>query len=57
MYDIDRVYNTQSDRIWAVNRDETDKKGGIQQKKSFLQKVMVWLGVCSKGISPLVIFD
>ncbi len=33
------------------------KKGGIHQKKAFPQKVMVWLGVCSKGISSLVIFD
>ncbi|CAF2157480.1 unnamed protein product [Rotaria magnacalcarata] len=36
MFDIDGVYNSQNDRIWAV---------------------MVWLGVCSQGISPLVIFE
>ncbi|CAF1949018.1 unnamed protein product [Rotaria magnacalcarata] len=57
MFDIDGVYNTQSDRIWAVNRAEADAKGGILQKKSFPQKVMVWLGVCSKCVFPLVIFD
>ena len=36
----------------------TDTKGGIRQKRKFPQKVMVWLGVCSKGvfIPPLVIF-
>ena len=28
-FDIDGVYNTQNDRIWAVNRDEADEKGGI----------------------------
>ncbi|CAF3813941.1 unnamed protein product, partial [Rotaria sp. Silwood1] len=57
MFDIDGVYNTQNDRIWAVNRAEANEKGGILQKKSFSQKVMVWLGVCSKGVSPLMIFD
>lgn len=57
MFDIDGVYNSQNDRIWAASRDEADKKGGIHQKKKFPQKVMVWLGVCSKGVSPLVIFE
>ena len=57
MFDIDGVYNTQNDRIWAANRDEANEKGGIHQKKKFPVKVMVWLGVCSKGISPLVIFE
>jgi hypothetical protein len=56
LFDIDGVYNTQNDRIWAVNRDEANQKGSIHQRKSFSQKVMVWLGVCSKGASPLVIF-
>jgi len=57
MFHIDGVYNTQNDRIWAASRDEADEKGGIHQKKKFPQKVMVWLGVCSKGVSPLVIFE
>jgi inhibitor of nuclear factor kappa-B kinase subunit alpha len=57
MFDIDGVYNSQNDRIWAANRSEADIKGGIRQKRKFPQKVMVWLGVCSKGVSPLVIFE
>ena len=57
MFDIDGIYNSQNDRIWAVNRSAADTKGGIQQKRKFLQKVMVWSGVCSKGVSPLVIFE
>ena len=57
MFDIDGVNNTQNDRIWAVNRDEANQKGGVHQKKKFPEKVMVWLGVCSKGVSPLVIFE
>ena len=32
-------------------------KDGLGRKRKFPQKVMVWLGVCSKGISPLVIFE
>jgi transposase len=57
MFDIDGVYNSQNDRIWAVNRSEADIKGGTRQKRKFPQKVMVWLGICSKGVSPLVIFE
>ena len=33
------------------------KKGGIKQRRKFPWKVMVWLGACSKGITPLVILD
>jgi inhibitor of nuclear factor kappa-B kinase subunit alpha len=57
MFDIDGVYNSQNERIWAVNRAEADIKGGVRQKRKFPQKVMVWLGVCFKGVSPLVIFE
>ena len=44
---------------WAVNRSAADTKGGIRQKRKFPQKVMIWLGVCSNGVSspPLVIFE
>ena len=57
MFDLNGMYNAQNDRIWAVNRDEADKSGGIKQKQKFPQKVMVWLGACSKGVTPLVILD
>ena len=43
--------------MWAVDRADADMKGGIKQKRKFPQKVMVWLGACSKGITPLVILD
>ena len=56
IFDLDGMYNCQNRRIWASNRDEADEKGGIKEKQKFLQKVMVWLGVCSKGVTPLVIF-
>ena len=57
MFDLDGMYNAQNDRIWAVDRAEADKKGGVKQKRKFPQKVMVWLGACSKGVTPLVILD
>jgi hypothetical protein len=57
LFDIDGVYNSQNDRVWAVNRAEADDKGGIKQKRKFPEKIMVWLGVCSKGVAPLVIFE
>ena len=56
MFDIDGVYNSQNDHIWAINREEADRAGGRKQKRKFPEKVMVWLAVCSKGVSPLVIF-
>lgn len=56
-FNIDGVYNSQNDRIWAVNRAEADEKGGVHQKRKFPQGVMVWLGASSKGLSPLVIIE
>ena len=40
MFDFDSMYNAQNDRIWAVNREEADKRGDVQQKRKFPQKVM-----------------
>ena len=57
LFDIDGIYNSQNDRIWAVNCAEADIKGGIRQIYKFPQRVMVWLGTCSKELSPLVIFE
>ena len=56
-FGIDGVYNSQNDRVWAVDRADADEKGGIQQRRKSPQKVMVWLGACSKCITPLLIFD
>ncbi|CAF4265023.1 unnamed protein product [Rotaria magnacalcarata] len=38
MFDIDGIYNSQNDRIWAVNRLAADISGGIRQKRKFPQK-------------------
>ena len=57
MFDIDGVCNSHGDRIWAVNCAAADAKGSIRRKRKFPQKVIVWLGVCSKDVSPLVIFE
>ena len=37
----------------GVNRLAVDTKGAIHQK----QKVLVWLEVCSKDVSALMIFE
>ena len=57
MFDIDGVYNSQNERIWAAYRMEADAKGGIKRRRKYPQKVMVWLAVCSQGVSPLIIFE
>ena len=56
-FDIDGVYNSQNDRMWAVDRADTIKKDGIKQKRKVPSKVMVWLGACFKGVTRLVISD
>ena len=30
LFDIDRIYNSQNDRIWVVDRAEADIKDGIR---------------------------
>ena len=57
IFDINGVCNAQNNRIWTVDRDEADEKGGRKQKRKFSQKVMIWVGVCSNGVKPLVILD
>ncbi|CAF1528429.1 unnamed protein product, partial [Adineta ricciae] len=57
-----RAYKVQTEPLLtdehkAVNRTDAYIRGGIRQKRKFPQKLMVWLGVCSKGVSPLVIFE
>ena len=54
MFDIDGVYNSQNQRIWAPSRADADAKGGIKQIQKFPKKV---IGACSKGVSPVVIFE
>ena len=57
IFDINGVYNSQNDRIWASCRADADARGGIKRKRKFPTKVMVWLGACSAGLTPLVILD
>ncbi len=47
------MYNVQNDCIWAVNREEADKKGGVHEKTKFPVKVMVWLGACGQGLTDM----
>ena len=56
MFDIYGVYSSQNERILAANRMEADAKGGIKRRQKYPQKVMVWLAVCSQGVSPLIMF-
>ena len=57
MFHIDGVYNSHNDRIWAVIRGAADAKDGIRRKRKFPQKVIVRLGVCSRDVLSLVIFE
>ena len=57
LFDIDGVYNSQNVTFWAPSRIEADAKGGIEEIQKLMKKVTMWLGVCSKGVYPLVIFE
>lgn len=57
LFDLDGVYNRQNDRIWAPTRADADSRGGIFERNKFPQKVMVWLGVCHKGTTQVVILE
>ena len=57
MFDIDSVYNSQNDRAWAPSRTAANESDGIRTERKFPTKVTVWLGACSKGVTPLVIFQ
>ena len=37
-FNIDRVYNSQNDRVWAVNRADVDKKGGVHGRDKHLHR-------------------
>ncbi len=40
-----------------MSRAEADKRGGVKKKRKFPAKVMVCIGACSKGLTPLVILN
>ena len=57
MFDLDGIYNSENDRIWAVNRKEENGRSEKKQQGKFPQKVMVWLSICSEGVAHLVLFE
>ena len=38
MFDLDDIYNSPNDRIWIVNREEANRRGGKNSKKSLQKK-------------------
>ncbi|CAF3639840.1 unnamed protein product [Rotaria socialis] len=57
LFDFDGIYNSQNDRVWAVSREEADRKGGFREKTKYPRKVMVWLGACVEGLTTPVILE
>ena len=57
IFDIDSVYKIQNDRIRAPSRAEANKSGGVMPRRKLPQKVVVQLGGCPKGITPLMVFE
>ena len=57
MFDLDVIYNSQNDRIWAINSEEANWRDGKKQQGKCEEKVMACLVVCSEGVAPLVLFE
>ena len=57
IFDLDGIYNSENDCIWAVNGKEANRRGGKKQQGKFSEKVVVWLAVCSEGVASLVLFE
>ncbi|CAF1669653.1 unnamed protein product, partial [Rotaria magnacalcarata] len=43
--------------MWAVSREEADRKGDFHEKTKYPGKVMVWLGACTEGLTTPVISE
>ncbi|CAF2089292.1 unnamed protein product, partial [Rotaria magnacalcarata] len=56
-FDLNGIYNNQNDRIWAISREEANKRGTIYETTKFPVKVMVWFGVCSERLSVPMLFE
>ena len=49
LYDIDNVYNSQSDRMWAPSRTDANACGDIKRRRKLPTKTMAWLGHIQQG--------
>ena len=56
LFDIDGIYNSQNDRIWAISRVEADKRGGVKQKRKFSRKAVVWFAVFQVEVFIYILF-
>ncbi|CAF1365160.1 unnamed protein product [Didymodactylos carnosus] len=56
-FDIDGIYNKQNDRIYALTREEADRKGSMHCKTQHPVHVMVWLESCYQGVRRPVIIE
>ena len=56
MFNLNRIYSTQNNRIWAASREEADRNGGVYPTTKFPIKVTVWMGACSEGLIARGIF-
>ena len=57
IFAVDGVYNRQNDRVWAVSRRAADEQGAVRRMSKFPGKIMIWLAVCTKGVSRVVFLE
>jgi hypothetical protein len=57
MFNIDGIYNSQNHQEWVADSQHVNREDGIRQWWKLPKKWMVWLGVCSKGITPLLLLE
>ena len=57
-FHVNPPLNKQNERIYAATREEAGDAGGVYRKTQFSPGAMVWLGVCSEGVTrPVIIGD
>ena len=56
-FTLNGIFNRQNDTIFAASGDEADEAKVTHEKTKFPGKLMVWLGVCHKGLTKPIIFN
>ena len=58
MFDLDGIYNSENGRIWTVNREEANQRGGERTARKVSTKSYDMVSrMLRQGATPLVLFE
>src|SRR5689334_22343671 len=55
-FSLEGVFNRQNECVYAVSREDADKRGCIKQQAKYLKRIMVRLGASKNGLTSPIIF-